>query len=129
MRIRLFHILTSLFFCVGSAILLAESAQYGLWLSIGISLVLSLVQRGVWRLGPGKACISYSLAFLPSCLFEVGVVRSCPMLYVSGIVYIAVCALIPSEKLPVPRPSTSLWIGSLIFLVEVSVLAGVLSLR
>lgn len=126
MKIRLFHTLTSLVFCVGSVILLTGPAQYGFLLALGISVMLTVMQKGIWLVSPRKACISYSLAFIPPCLFEVGVVRSCPPLYAVGLLYMLVYMFVPAHRLPALRPSTSLWLGSLIYMVEFSLLAGVL---
>ena len=96
---------------------------------LGVDPVLAelLVQRGVWLASSRRACISYSLAFVPSCLFEIALVHFSPLLYAAG----ALCALIyisvPSRRLPVSRPSTSLWLGSLVFMFETALLAGILA--
>lgn len=127
MKIKVFHTLTSLIFCAVSLYLLDESAQYGFLSSLGLSLLLGLVQRGVWLASSRRACISYSLAFVPPCLFEIALVHFSPLLYAAG----ALCALIyisvPSRRLPVSRPSTSLWLGSLVFMFETALLAGILA--
>lgn len=127
MRHRLAYICTALIFCTGSALFLAGPAQCGVWTGTGLALLLTVVQTGVWLLGRRRTFLTYALTFIPSIMFELGMICSCRTLFGAGAGLIVIYVLFPKKWLATPRPSTSLWVGSLAFMLEFALLAGIVA--
>lgn len=123
-KLIFFRIASSLIFALVAVVLTMATGGFSLLQSLGIAVLLCALQYAFWKLTRKRGLISYALAFVPSCGVVVALVRAAVLWYGFALGAGLAIMFIPGKKLPLPRPSTSIWVGVLLFMVIVSLTVG-----
>lgn len=131
-KLKYFQIAGSLVFALGTVIFLTVPGPCRLLPAVCLALAFTVLQQAVWRLTRKKGFISYTLAFSPAASAIVGIVRQSSQWYIVAAVLAVLIACLPallrrclpSHRLPQPRLSTTVWVGSFLFLVLAALVIG-----
>ena len=131
-KLHYFQIASSVVFALGTVVLTTVPGTLRFLPALCLALAFDVLQQAVWRLTRKKGFISYTLAFSPAASAVVGIVRQCNLWYIVAAVLAVLIAcipallrlLLPSHRLPQPRLSTTMWVGSFLFLVLAALVIG-----
>ena len=124
-RLLFYRIASSLVFALVTTVLSMVTGCFSAIQSIGIAVLMCALQFALWKLTRKCGFISYAIAFFPSASVVMALLRTSSIWYGVALGTGLAIALVPGRKLPLPRPSTSIWVGILLFMVEVALMVGV----